>query len=143
MRRPTPVGIVRAVGSAAPTTRLRTGPYPLVEQSVGETAVLRKRDGWWGRESFLDEVIYVDLGDAPSAIIGALASQQVHGQYTGTADVNTLDVLKSLFSDTRSTRRGTSSPRSSPGRAEPIRLGRALRPPPPVRAPAGLSVVAE
>ena len=73
-----------------------TGPYPLVEQSVGETAVLRKRDGWWGGETFLDEVIYVDLGDDPSATVGALASQQVHGQYSGDTDVNTLDVLKSL-----------------------------------------------
>jgi peptide/nickel transport system substrate-binding protein len=73
-----------------------TGPYPLVEQSVGESAVLRKRDGWWGGETFLDEVIYVDLGDDPSATVGALASQQVHGQYSGDADINTLDVLKSL-----------------------------------------------
>ena len=73
-----------------------TGPYPLVEQSVGETAVLRKRDGWWGGETFIDELIYVDLGDDPSATVGALASQQVHGQYSGDADVNTLDVLKSL-----------------------------------------------
>ena len=73
-----------------------TGPYPLVEQSVGEKAVLRRRDGWWGGESFLDELVYVDLGDDPSATIGALASQQVHGQYSSDADVNTLDVLRSL-----------------------------------------------
>ena len=73
-----------------------TGPYPLVEQSVGEKAVLRKRAGWWGGETFLDEVVYVDLGDDPSATTGALASRQVHGQYSGDADVNTLDVLRSL-----------------------------------------------
>ena len=73
-----------------------TGPYPLVEQSVGEKAVLRKRAGWWGGETFLDELVYVDLGDDPSATAGALASRQVHGQYSGDADVNTLDVLGSL-----------------------------------------------
>ena len=73
-----------------------TGPYPLVEQSVGESAVLRRRDGWWGGETFLDELVYVDLGDDPSATVGALASRQVHGQYSGAADVNTLDVLKGI-----------------------------------------------
>ena len=73
-----------------------TGPYPLAEQQVGEKAVLRKRDGWWGGETFLDEVIYVDLGDDPSATVGALASQQVHGQYSADADINTLDVLRGL-----------------------------------------------
>ena len=58
--------------------------------------MLRRRDGWWGGESFLDEVVYVDLGDDPSATVGAIASQQVHGQYSGDADINTLDILKSL-----------------------------------------------
>jgi peptide/nickel transport system substrate-binding protein len=73
-----------------------TGPYPLVEQSVGERAVLRKRDGWWGGESFIDELQYVDLGDDPSATMGALASQQVHGNYAPDADITQFDVLKTL-----------------------------------------------
>ena len=73
-----------------------TGPYPLVEQQVGEKAVLARRGGWWGGETFLDEVVYVDLGDDPSATVGALASRQVHGQYSADADVNTLDVLRGL-----------------------------------------------
>ena len=73
-----------------------TGPYPLVEQSVGEKAVLRKRDGWWGGESFIDELQYVDLGDDPSATMGALASQQVHGNYAPDADITQFDVLKTL-----------------------------------------------
>ena len=71
-----------------------TGPYSLVEQTVGEKAVLKRRPGWWGGETALDELHYIDLGDDPSAAIGALASRQIHGQYEG--DVGQLDVLESL-----------------------------------------------
>ena len=73
-----------------------TGPYPLVEQSVGERALLRRTANWWGGETFLDELEFIDLGDDPSAAIGALASRQVHGQYSGDADVSQLDVLRTL-----------------------------------------------
>ena len=73
-----------------------TGPYPLVEQQVGSRALLRRVPHYWGGETFLDELEYVDLGDDPSAAISALASRQVHGQYSGDADVSQLAVLRSL-----------------------------------------------
>ncbi len=73
-----------------------TGPYPLVEQQVGERALLRRIPNWWGGKTFIDELEYIDLGDDPSAAIGALASRQVHGQYSGDADVSQLDVLRTL-----------------------------------------------
>ena len=71
-----------------------TGPFDLVEQKVGDRAVLKARNDYWGEGPFLDELQYIDLGDDPSAAIGALASQQVHGIYEG--DVGQIDVLKSL-----------------------------------------------
>ncbi len=71
-----------------------TGPFDLVEQIVGERAVLRARKDYWGDGPYLDELHYIDLGDDASAVVGALASKQVHGQYLG--DVGQLDVLKSL-----------------------------------------------
>ena len=71
-----------------------TGPFDLVEQKVGDRAVLKARSDYWGEGPFLDELQYIDLGDDPSAAIGALASQQVHGIYEG--DVGQIDVLKSL-----------------------------------------------
>ena len=71
-----------------------TGPFDLVEQKVGEKAVLRARSDYWGDGPYIDELHYIDLGDDPSAFIGAIASQQVHGQYEG--DVGQLDVLQNL-----------------------------------------------
>ena len=69
-----------------------TGPFDLVEHSVGVKSVLRARSDYWGDGPYLDELQYIDLGDDPSAEILALASQQVHGQYQG--DVSQLDALK-------------------------------------------------
>jgi len=71
-----------------------TGPFDLVEQKVGDKAVLRARGDYWGDGPYIDELHYIDLGDDPSAFIGAMASQQVHGQYDG--DVGQLDVLQNL-----------------------------------------------
>jgi peptide/nickel transport system substrate-binding protein len=71
-----------------------TGPFDLVEQKVGEKAVLRARSDYWGEGPYIDELQYIDLGDDPSAFIGAIASQQVHGHDGG--DVGQLDVLQNL-----------------------------------------------
>ena len=71
-----------------------TGPFDLVEQKVGEIAVLRARSDYWGDGPYIDELQYIDLGDDPSAFIGAIASQQVHGHDGG--DVGQLDVLQNL-----------------------------------------------
>ena len=71
-----------------------TGPFDLAEHMVGEKSILRARKDYWGDGPFLDELQYIDLGDDPSAEIGALASKQVHGQYQG--DVGQLDALKAF-----------------------------------------------
>ena len=48
-----------------------TGPFDLVEQIVGERAVLRARKDYWGDGPYLDELHYIDLGDDASAVVGA------------------------------------------------------------------------
>ena len=71
-----------------------TGAFELVEVEVGVQAKVKARSEYWGEGPYLDEVHYIDLGDDPSAGIGALASQQVHGWYH--VDVTTLPVLQGL-----------------------------------------------
>ncbi len=71
-----------------------TGPFELVEFAVGEKAVLRRREGYWGKPALVDEVHYIDVGQDPSAGIAALASQQVDLAYE--VDVTQLDVVEKL-----------------------------------------------
>jgi peptide/nickel transport system substrate-binding protein len=71
-----------------------TGPFELVEHAVGVKSVLKARPDYWGDGPYLDELQFIDLGDDPSAAIGAVASQQVHGIYEG--DVSQLDVFKAM-----------------------------------------------
>ncbi|WP_119459049.1 ABC transporter substrate-binding protein [Rhodospirillaceae bacterium SYSU D60014] len=71
-----------------------TGPFELVEHSVGQKSVLKARPGYWGGGPHLDGLEFIDLGDDPAASFAALASKQIHGLYA--ADTNTLDGLKSL-----------------------------------------------
>ncbi len=58
-----------------------TGAFDLEEVRVGERAVLRARKDYWGAAPFLDSLTYIDLGDDPSAGVGALASKQVDALY--------------------------------------------------------------
>jgi peptide/nickel transport system substrate-binding protein len=58
-----------------------TGAFELVEYSVGEKALNKARSDYWGDGPYLDGVRYIDLGDDPSAAIGAIASKQVDGLY--------------------------------------------------------------
>lgn len=65
------------MGSNLSKNPVGTGPFELVEFRVGEKAVLRKRDGYWGDEVYLDQITYVDHGDDAAAGLAALASGQV------------------------------------------------------------------
>ncbi len=71
-----------------------TGAYALAEHRVGDKAVLKRRDGYWGKKPFLDEIVYVDLGEDRAAWLAALASKQVDGIYQ--FDVNQLDMAERL-----------------------------------------------
>ncbi len=72
-----------------------TGPYSLAEFAVGERCLLKKRaEPYWGGEVFLDEVLYVDLGDDPMAPVSALASDQVDQLYG--VSISLLDTVEKL-----------------------------------------------
>lgn len=73
-----------------------TGPFELKQYSVGQKAVLAKRNpkDYWGEEVNLDGITYIDLGDDPSAGLAALASQQVDLVYE--AFVEQIDVVAKI-----------------------------------------------
>ena len=54
-----------------------TGPFALKEYKVGQKSVFHKRDSYWGKEVYLDEIHYIDLGENIQTQINALASNQV------------------------------------------------------------------
>jgi peptide/nickel transport system substrate-binding protein len=56
-----------------------TGAFKLVEYTVTEKGVLENAHNptWYGEGPYLDKIEFLDLGDDPSAAIGALASRQV------------------------------------------------------------------
>ncbi len=71
-----------------------TGAFDLVEYRIGEKAVLKAREDYWGEGPHIDRLVYIDLGDDPSASIAALASKQVDGIYK--AEVPMLDAVKAM-----------------------------------------------
>ncbi len=71
-----------------------TGPFELVEYSVGEKAVLTARKDYWGNGPHVDRLVFIDLGQQSATRIAALASKQVDGLREAT--VSDLEVLKSL-----------------------------------------------
>jgi peptide/nickel transport system substrate-binding protein len=56
-----------------------TGAFTLTEFELGKKAVLKRRDGYWGKPASIDTLIFIDNGDNPAASISALASGQVDG----------------------------------------------------------------
>lgn len=71
-----------------------TGPFEIVEYTMDQKAVLRARDDYWGRRAYLDELVFIDVGDDPSTAIGALASKQVHG--LDSINLVQLDAVKAI-----------------------------------------------
>ncbi len=56
-----------------------TGPFELIEFTVGKNAKYKPRSDYWGDGPYLDSFEFVDLGDNPGAGIAAMASKQVDG----------------------------------------------------------------
>jgi peptide/nickel transport system substrate-binding protein len=56
-----------------------TGPFEIVEYTVGKAAKYKARSDYWGDGPYLDTFEFIDLGDNPSAGIAAMASKQVDG----------------------------------------------------------------
>ena len=74
-----------------------TGPYTLVDLTVGEICEVRRRTdphGYWGRDPWLDGVTYRDYGDEPQAVLNAFAAGEIDHVYE--VAVNSLDVAQRL-----------------------------------------------
>ena len=71
-----------------------TGPFDLVEYQTTQKAVHEARNDYWGENAHIDRLKFIDLGEDPTAAIGALASKQVHGLYA--ANSLQLDALKQM-----------------------------------------------
>ena len=72
-----------------------TGPFELVEFSVGDRAVTQRRESeWWGGEALLDGVEFIDYGTDQSAQIAAFESGEVHANYEVTGDF--VDIFEGL-----------------------------------------------
>ncbi|WP_119388886.1 ABC transporter substrate-binding protein [Taklimakanibacter lacteus] len=68
-----------------------TESFDLVELEVNRKAVLKRRPDSPG---FVDELHFIDLGDNPAAVAGALASKQVDGIYQG--NIEQFDLYKGM-----------------------------------------------
>ncbi|MEQ8667068.1 MAG: ABC transporter substrate-binding protein [Rhodospirillales bacterium] len=74
-----------------------TGAFELLDYRVGEHAKLKARSDYWGEGPYVDELLFIDLGDDPSARVGAMASKQIDGVYEiDSAQVETVATLKHL-----------------------------------------------
>lgn len=75
---------------------LGTGPFELVEVSVGDIAIVKRRESgaWWGGEALLDRVEFVDLGTDTAATILAFEAEEIHVNDESPADQ--LDLLDGL-----------------------------------------------
>lgn len=73
-----------------------TGPFDLVSYEVGNRVVFerRKEGKWWGGESYLDGIEFIDYGTDPSAEVSAFEAGEVHANYETTADY--VEILDSL-----------------------------------------------
>ena len=71
-----------------------TGPFELVEFTVGKSAKYKARKDYWGSGPFLDTFEFVDLGDNPGASISAMASRQVDG--LSEADAVQINAMKNF-----------------------------------------------
>ncbi len=76
-----------------------TGPFELVSLDVGSRAEVKRRTNgkWWRGEAYLDGIVWTDYGTDPAAEVAAFESEEVHTNYTTTADfVEILDNLGTL-----------------------------------------------
>lgn len=77
-----------------PADPVGTGPFSLVSHEVGRQAVFRKREDYWGKPAYLDELHYIDLGADITTHLAALSSGQVDVLYRTT--IAEYDLMQSL-----------------------------------------------
>jgi peptide/nickel transport system substrate-binding protein len=71
-----------------------TGPFELVESTVGRKQVFKARQGYWGEGPYIDQLEYIDLGSDPAAALSAIASGQVDLLYG--ADIRIAEAMEKL-----------------------------------------------
>ncbi|TIR42701.1 MAG: ABC transporter substrate-binding protein [Mesorhizobium sp.] len=78
-----------------------TGPFELVSYSVGEKAVVKRRENgkWWGGEAPLDSVEFIDYGTDFNATVNAFESGEIDINFETPADfidiLDKMDLVKS------------------------------------------------
>jgi len=72
-------------GGDWPKNPVGTGPFRLAQFEVSRVARMVRRDGYWGRPAYLDEIQYVDLGTEVATHLAALAAGQVDVLYRVTS----------------------------------------------------------
>ncbi|MCU9850257.1 ABC transporter substrate-binding protein [Defluviimonas sp. WL0024] len=76
-------------------TPIGTGPFELVSHEVGVKAVLKRREsGWWGGQTHLDGVEFIDFGTEPMAIVSAFEAGEIHVNDETSGDI--IEVLDAL-----------------------------------------------
>ena len=71
-----------------------TGPFELVSFETASRAVYKRRENggpWWGGETYLDGVEFIDYGTDPNAVASAFEAGEVHCNFETTG--NQIDVL--------------------------------------------------
>ena len=73
-----------------------TGPFELVSHETSVKAVYKRREQhpWWGGETYLDGVEFIDYGTDPNAISSAFESGEIHGNFETTG--NQVDLLDGM-----------------------------------------------
>jgi len=77
-------------------TPLGTGPFELVSLEVGYKAVVKRRERgqWWGGETYLDGVEFIDYGADPASVVSAFDSGEIDANDETPADfVDSLDAI--------------------------------------------------
>ncbi|HZH10702.1 MAG TPA: ABC transporter substrate-binding protein [Microvirga sp.] len=81
-------------GANWPKNPIGTGPFQLVDYQVSRLATFKRREGYWGKPAYLDELRYIDMGTDVTTHIAALSAGQVDVLYR--VSIAELDLIGKL-----------------------------------------------
>ncbi|SEC88091.1 peptide/nickel transport system substrate-binding protein [Rhizobiales bacterium GAS188] len=81
-------------GANWPKNPIGTGPFQMTDYAVAQRASFKRRDGYWGKPAYLDEIRFLNLGNDRQAHIAALIANQVDVLYG--VSVTELDLVEKL-----------------------------------------------
>ncbi len=83
-----------AAGADLLTTPIGTGPYMIETMTEGESAVLSRREGWWGGTPALKRIEYVDIGTDPAVFARAFTEDRIDMVHESSATyIETFDAM--------------------------------------------------